>query len=154
MAKQTKTPETQSPQMIAGLNIAITDDNTGAPAGHHVITALYVDLAGGYGQATLASYYNQAQHAAGKQPMGSTTITLYGVPPRGVDVLDWAYRSIAARLPEDAVDAYGQPIVPHQFAGAELVMADVPPDQADTAAAESLPEDGAENDPEDGGDGE
>lgn len=154
MAKHAKKPESTSPQMIAGLNIAITDENTGAPAEHHVITALYVDFNGGYAQATLASYYNQALHDAGKQPMGNATLTLYGTPPRGADTLDWAYRNIAARLPEDALDPYGQPIVPHQFAGAELVMADVPPDQADTAATENLPEDGAENDPEDGGDGE
>ncbi|UOP05356.1 hypothetical protein [Conchiformibius kuhniae] len=114
---------TQNQTHIIGLKKDIVDEQTGAPAGYHVINDLHIGYGSAYATATLASYYSQKLHEAGKQPMGSTTVTLYGTPPRGTDVQDWAYRSIAAETAPDALDPYGNPVQPHQFSGADLVFA-------------------------------
>lgn len=113
----------QTPKNIVGLKIDIVDENTGAPAGYHVIHDLYLGINGGSATATLASYYNKTLHDAGKHAMGTASVQLHGVPPRGEDVLDWAYRSIAAPVGPDAVDAFGSPVQAHLFTGAELVTA-------------------------------
>ena len=111
----------QNPKKIIGLQIDIVDESTGAPAGYHVIHDLYLGINGGSATATLASYYNRKLHDAGKHAMGTATVTLYGIPPRGDDALDWAYRSIIAPVAPNATDPYGNPLLPHSFTGAVLV---------------------------------
>lgn len=106
---------------VIGLKVDIVDDNTGAPAGYHVISGLNIFVNSGYCDVTLSSYYNQNLQQAGKHAMGTVGITVHGIPPRGVDVFDWAYRSIVAPVAPDAVDAYGSPLQAHVFTGAELV---------------------------------
>lgn len=120
-------------QHVTAIKIQIEDGNTGAPASYHVINNLNINIGEGYPITTLtiASYYSQKQQQAHKHPMMTTNMTLVGMPPRGADAFDWAYRSLVAPVAPDAVDAYGSPVQAHQFTGAELVLEAAAPTATD-----------------------
>lgn len=117
MAKQE-----MNPINIIGLKKSITDENTGVPADFHVMSALSVDFNNKFCIVTLSSYFNQQLFDHGKAPLGSVSLQLHDVPPRGADWGDWAYQQLATPIAEDAKDAYGNPLLPNQFTGAILVQ--------------------------------
>lgn len=106
---------------IIGISIEIEDPNTGVPTDFHVVSDYHVSHKYKTATATLESYFSKRHHDIGKQALGNQSITLYGVPERGQDTLDWIYRNAVAAIPDGSIDAYGNPLYAHAFTGAELV---------------------------------
>lgn len=107
--------------MIIGIAVEIEDPNTGAPAAFHVLSDLHTSWKYARSTATVDSYASRKSYEMGKSPMGSQTVQLYGAPSDGQCSKLWAYRSIVAPIAEGSVDDYGNPILPHDFTGAELI---------------------------------
>lgn len=117
-------------QIIVGISREIIDAETDSSATFHVIRYISLDFATGFNTVTLDSYTRKSTYDRHGRAVGSVQLTLSGKPPRGEDVLDWAYRAVVAAVEEGATDAYGQPAVAHSLTGAELVYAELPDTEA------------------------
>lgn len=108
-------------KMIVGINAELVSEDTGVPAHFHVISAMNVDFANQSTYLTLASYYSQKLHDAGKNAVGTLVYTLDAAPPRGEDVMNWVYAQLVAPVAEGETDRYGNPKTTHALTGGELV---------------------------------
>lgn len=117
-------------QIVLGIKHEVLDEETDVSTEFHVVRHVSLDLANNYHVVSLDSYARQSTYERGGRSVGSIQFNLSGVVPRGVDVLDWAYKAIVAPVVDNAVDAYGQPQTGNKFTGAELVYADLPDVQA------------------------
>ena len=110
-------------QIIVGINREIIDTETDSSAEFHVIRHVSLDYATGFNVVSLDSYVRKSTFERRGRSM---QLNIPGVPPRGTDILDWAYQAVVAAVEEGAVDTYGQPIAANSLTGAELVYADLP----------------------------
>lgn len=113
-------------QITVGINREIIDTETDSSAEFHVIRHMSLDYATGFNVVSLDSYVRKSTFERRGRSVGSMQLNIPGVPPRGTDVLDWAYQAVVAAVEGGAVDAYGQPISANSLTGAELVYADLP----------------------------
>lgn len=109
-------------QMIIGIIHEIEDVNTGVPASFHTIGELTINRRHGFMTVSLDSYFSAKHCENGKQPLGSVSFTLRGVPAREEDPYDFAYRAIVAPIHDGDTDIYGNPVQPNDFTGAELAV--------------------------------
>ncbi|SSY80290.1 hypothetical protein [Alysiella crassa] len=117
MATQTK--------KIVGLKIAIENPDTGVPTNFHVVSSVNIHYKMNTTMVTVDGYFSEKLFDAGKSPVGiPLNINLQGIP-ENEDAKNWAYRQLIAPIPEGAVDAYLQPILPHEFVGAVLVEREI-----------------------------
>lgn len=108
-------------QMVIGIAAEIVSEDTGVPAHFHTVSNVNIDYVNKMTFATVSSYYSEKLYENGKAAVGSLNTTLYDIPPRGVDVIDWVCRSLIAPVEEGATDAYGNTITPHALTGGTLV---------------------------------
>lgn len=106
---------------IIGINAEVEETATGVPANFHVIANLNIGYNYDTTHATIDGFFSRKHKEQGKQSLGSFSVTLNGTPPKGACALDWAYRQLVAPIADGAVDAFGAPILPNAFTGAELV---------------------------------
>ncbi|OSI06791.1 putative phage associated protein [Neisseria animaloris] len=113
-------------QIAVGIKHHIIDQDTGVPTQFHTVSMLAVDFDNGVHSVTVNHYFSQDLFDLGKKPFRASRYELYGTPPRGGDIVDWALKSIVAPISDGAVDVYGQPLQANDFTGAELVYRDFP----------------------------
>lgn len=119
--------EKQAAKMVIGLKHQMIDAETGVPSEFHSLDMLVADMVNGVHSVTISHYFSKDLFDLGKKPFGQTRYEIYGMPPRGVDMVDWMLQTLAAPISDDAVDVYGQPLQPNPLTGAELVYRDIEP---------------------------
>ena len=111
--------------MYLGINKSIEVDVTGAPAGFHKIVWYSVDLNAKQMNVTIASYFSSDAYTAGKQPMGSSVVSIPSIPGDSDNPLQFAYQGIVAPAP--AADPANPSLTNgNNFSGGTLVPFPVP----------------------------
>lgn len=85
---------------IKGIDILVEDSGTGASANFHRVEFYSVDERSGQTTAHVSGYVSEVKQLAGRNPLMQRSITLYGVPARGVDSQDWIYTELVKPVPE------------------------------------------------------
>ena len=100
----------------------IEDNQTGAIANYHEITAVNCDYLNGSVTATIASYVSKKARENGKNSLSLNSFTFsQAMPARDESAHDWVLGQLIQPQPEDFVpeDYYGY-INPHMFAGGKV----------------------------------
>jgi hypothetical protein len=120
---------------IKGIDILVEDEGTGAQANFHRIELYSVDVRSGQTTAHISGYVSEVKQLAGRNPLMQRSVTVYGVPDRGVDAQDWIYTELIKPVPEQPAGELlpGMPMPPmpgmrNVLVGGKLV-ADVVPVQ-------------------------
>lgn len=106
--------------IIIGIRAEIEDPNTGVPADFHTVSDYFVNQKAGTVTVNIGSYFSKKHHDMGKQSLGNQSVTLYGLPPRSQDTLNWIYQNTVAPV-DGKHDIYGNLLPPNLFTGAELL---------------------------------
>ncbi|HGG7602249.1 TPA: hypothetical protein ACJJCA_000057 [Neisseria meningitidis] len=85
-------------QITVGINREIIDTETDSSAEFHVIRHVSLDYATGFNVVLLDSYVRKSTFERRGRSVGSMQLNIPGVPPRGTDVLDWAYQAVVAAV--------------------------------------------------------
>jgi hypothetical protein len=113
---------------IKGIDILIEDEGTGAQAHFHQIAWYSVDPRAGQTTTHVSGYVSESKQVAGRNPLMQRSITIYGVPVRGGDAMDWIYtelvKPVSVSPPGEIIPGMPMPAMPDlrsAFAGGELV---------------------------------
>ena len=100
---------------------AIEDEQTGATAKYHEITALNIDYTSDYATVTVGSYVSLKARKAGKSALSFNSFTLQPLPDRAENPHDWALTQLIQSKPAEFVpDDYPGYVNPHTFADGEI----------------------------------
>jgi hypothetical protein len=112
----------------------LTDIGTDVPMDHHVVASANCQYDNNQTYVIVRSFFSQASYESGKRALAETPVMLMGVPPRGVEQLDWVQAQLV--LPVDETVSTNTYVNRWQFSGG--VVVDHAP-QPDAPAAPETP---------------
>ncbi|TNG90985.1 hypothetical protein FHQ28_11660 [Pasteurellaceae bacterium USgator11] len=101
---------------------SIEDEQTGATASYHEVTALNVDFINNNATVVVACYVSAKAKAAGKNALSFSSFNLNPLPEdRNAVSYDWALTQLIQPQPEDFTpEEYPGYINPYSFAGGKI----------------------------------
>lgn len=77
-----------------GIKKVVVDSNTQVPMEYHIIGFTNIQWLNSSVMCTIVSFYNQEAYAKGSRNLDQRQIQIAGLPPKGVDVMDWMHERL------------------------------------------------------------